>query len=55
MGFPFHYVLLSKTSATPPVFLCYFVFKNLLLCLKNLLLLPLFLCYSVFNNLLLCL
>ena len=39
MGFPCHYVLLSKTSVTPPVFLCYSVFKNPLLCLqKNLLL-----------------
>ena len=53
MGVPCHYVLLSKTSATPHVFLCYSVFKNLLLCLKNLLPLSLFLCYSVFNNLLL--
>ena len=35
VGFPCYYVLLSKTSATPPVFLCYFVFKNLLLCLQT--------------------
>ena len=33
--FPCHYVLLSKTSATTPMFLCYSVFKNPLLCLQK--------------------